>query len=159
VQTVQRSVHRSNRSVQTVQCSILRSNHSVKTVQRSVHRSSSFVQTVQRSVLCSNRSLQTVQHSIQSVLIVQSREGSLSCHTCCDTGPQFFWSQPKDRSNLSPLTTHEGVWRNYSNLDPHEWGWGKLSLWCMSLQKGYHILYLCKKVKRGWLSLLSYTCK
>jgi hypothetical protein len=24
-----------------------------------------------------------------------SREGSLSCHTCCDTGPQFFWSHSK----------------------------------------------------------------
>jgi hypothetical protein len=23
-----------------------------------------------------------------------SREGSLSCHTCCDTGPRFFWSHP-----------------------------------------------------------------
>jgi hypothetical protein len=26
-----------------------------------------------------------------------SREGSLSCHTCCDTGPRFFRSHPKDR--------------------------------------------------------------
>jgi hypothetical protein len=25
-----------------------------------------------------------------------NREGSLSCHTCCDTGPRFFWSHPKD---------------------------------------------------------------
>jgi hypothetical protein len=23
-----------------------------------------------------------------------SREGSLSCHTCCDTGPRFFRSHP-----------------------------------------------------------------
>jgi hypothetical protein len=35
-----------------------------------------------------------------------SREGSLSCHTCCDTGPQFFRSHPKDRPIQSPLTTH-----------------------------------------------------
>jgi hypothetical protein len=29
-----------------------------------------------------------------------SREGSLSCHTCCNTGPQFFWSQ-KHLSDMS----------------------------------------------------------
>jgi hypothetical protein len=48
-----------------------------------------------------------------------SREGSLLCHICCDTGPRFFWSHPKDRPIQSPLTTHEGMWRIYSNLDPH----------------------------------------
>jgi hypothetical protein len=26
-----------------------------------------------------------------------SREGSFSCHTCCDMGPWFFRSHPKDR--------------------------------------------------------------
>jgi hypothetical protein len=26
-----------------------------------------------------------------------SREGSLSCHTYCDTGPRFIRSHPKDR--------------------------------------------------------------
>ena len=26
-----------------------------------------------------------------------SREGSLSCHTCCDMGPRFILSYPKDR--------------------------------------------------------------
>jgi hypothetical protein len=48
-----------------------------------------------------------------------SREGSLSCHTCCDTGPRFFRSHPKDRPIQSPLTTHKGMWRIYSNPDPH----------------------------------------
>jgi hypothetical protein len=48
-----------------------------------------------------------------------SREGSLSCHTCCDTGPHFFRSHPKDRPIQSPLTTHEEMWRIYSNPDPH----------------------------------------
>jgi hypothetical protein len=48
-----------------------------------------------------------------------SREGSLSCHTSCDTGPRFFRSHPKDHPIQSPLTTHEGVWRIYSNPDPH----------------------------------------
>jgi hypothetical protein len=32
-----------------------------------------------------------------------SREGSLSCHTCCDTGPQFFRFHPKDPSIQSLL--------------------------------------------------------
>ena len=36
-----------------------------------------------------------------------SREGSLSCHTCCDTGPRFFRSHSKDRSVLSPPTTRK----------------------------------------------------
>jgi hypothetical protein len=48
-----------------------------------------------------------------------SREGSLSCNTYCDTGPRFFRSHPKDRSNQSPLTTHMGMRRTYSNPDPH----------------------------------------
>ena len=34
-------------------------------------------------------------------------EGSLSCHTYCDTVPQFFWPHPKNRPIQSPLTTHE----------------------------------------------------
>jgi hypothetical protein len=44
-----------------------------------------------------------------------SREGALSCHTCCDKGPRFFRSHPKDRPNQSPLSTHMGMWRIYSN--------------------------------------------
>ena len=48
-----------------------------------------------------------------------SREGSLSCRTCCDTGPRFFRSHPKDRPIQSPLTSHQGMWRIYSNPDPH----------------------------------------
>jgi hypothetical protein len=48
-----------------------------------------------------------------------SREGSLSCHTCYDTGPRFFWSHPKDLSIQSPLTTLQGMWRIYSNPDHH----------------------------------------
>jgi hypothetical protein len=47
------------------------------------------------------------------------REGSLSCHTCCDMGPQFFRSHQKDRPIQSPLTIHEVMWRIYSNQDPH----------------------------------------
>jgi hypothetical protein len=31
----------------------------------------------------------------------------------------FFRSYPKDRPIQSPLTTHEGMWRIYSNPDPH----------------------------------------
>jgi hypothetical protein len=47
-----------------------------------------------------------------------NREGSLSCHICCDTGPRFFRSHPKDRPIQSPLATQEGMWRIYSNPDP-----------------------------------------
>jgi hypothetical protein len=48
-----------------------------------------------------------------------SREGSLSCHTYCDTGPRFIRSHPKDRPIQSPLTTRMGMQRIYSNPDPH----------------------------------------
>jgi hypothetical protein len=33
---------------------------------------------------------------------------SLSCHTCCDIGLQFFWSHLKDHPIQLPLTTHKG---------------------------------------------------
>jgi hypothetical protein len=48
-----------------------------------------------------------------------SRQESLSCHTCCDMGPWFFRSLPKNRPIHSPLMTHNGMWRIYSNPDPH----------------------------------------
>jgi hypothetical protein len=34
-------------------------------------------------------------------------------------GTSVFRSHPKDRPIQSPFTTHEEVWRIYSNLDPH----------------------------------------
>jgi hypothetical protein len=54
-----------------------------------------------------------------SALRPLSREGSLSCHACCDTGPRFFRSHPKDRPIQSPLTTRMGMLGIYSDLDPH----------------------------------------
>jgi hypothetical protein len=39
--------------------------------------------------------------------VLLNREGSLSCHTCYDTGPLFSRSDPKDRPIQSPLTTHK----------------------------------------------------
>jgi hypothetical protein len=42
-------------------------------------------------------------------------------HTCCDTGPQFFRSHLEDGLIQSPHTTHKGMWRIYSNPDPHGW--------------------------------------
>ena len=30
------------------------------------------------------------------VCTLLKREGSLSCHTCCDTGPRLTWSHSKD---------------------------------------------------------------
>jgi hypothetical protein len=47
-----------------------------------------------------------------------SREVSLSCYTCCDTGPGFLWSPLKDRLIQSPLPTRKGVWRIHFNPDP-----------------------------------------
>jgi hypothetical protein len=38
---------------------------------------------------------------------------------CCNTGPRFFRSHPKDRLIQSPLMTHKGMWRTNSNQDPH----------------------------------------
>jgi hypothetical protein len=43
-----------------------------------------------------------------------SREESLSC---CDTGPRFFRSHPKDLPIQSPLTIHKEMWRINSNPD------------------------------------------
>jgi hypothetical protein len=52
-----------------------------------------------------------------------SRKGSLSCHTCCDTGFRFLWSNPKVRPTQSPLTICKGMQMTYefSNPVPHEW--------------------------------------
>jgi hypothetical protein len=50
---------------------------------------------------------------------IRQREGSLSYHTCCDTEPRFSRSHTKSRSIQSPPTTHKGVWRIFSNPDPH----------------------------------------
>jgi hypothetical protein len=47
---------------------------------------------------------------------------SLSCHTCCDTGPRFFGSHPKVRPIQSPLMTRIGIRRTHSNPDYHREG-------------------------------------
>jgi hypothetical protein len=47
-----------------------------------------------------------------------SREWSLSCHICCDTGPRLFRFLPKDRFIKSP-STRNGMLRTYSNMGPH----------------------------------------
>jgi hypothetical protein len=52
-------------------------------------------------------------------LRVFKQEGSLSCYSSCDMGPQFFRSHPNDRTIQSPFTTHKGMWRIYCNLDSH----------------------------------------
>jgi hypothetical protein len=49
-----------------------------------------------------------------------SREGSLLCHTCCDTEPRFSQPHLKDQLIQLSLMTHKGMWRIYSNPDPHE---------------------------------------
>ena len=37
-----------------------------------------------------------------------SRQGSLSCHTCCNKGPRSFRSHPKDHPIQSPCMTCKG---------------------------------------------------
>jgi hypothetical protein len=49
-------------------------------------------------------------------------KGSISCHTCCDSGPRFFRSHPKDCPTKPPLTTLKGMWRIYFNPDPNGFG-------------------------------------
>jgi hypothetical protein len=65
--------------------------------------------------------------------------GSLSCHTCCNTGPQFFRSHPKDRRIYSPLTTHKGMCGIYSYPDSHKSPFSRLS----SPVTNRNILFVC----------------
>jgi hypothetical protein len=48
-----------------------------------------------------------------------SRDGFLSCNTCCDMGSRFFLFPPKDRPIQSPFTTHMRMWRIYSYPDTY----------------------------------------
>jgi hypothetical protein len=64
--------------------------------------------------------------------------GTLSCHTCCDTGPRFFQSHPKDCPIQLPLPTHKGMWRIYSNPDPH----GNFDIYTGTIY--LHLLNACK---------------
>jgi hypothetical protein len=41
------------------------------------------------------------------VLRAFERGGIFIVLTCCDTGPRFFWSHPKDHTIQSPLTTYK----------------------------------------------------
>jgi hypothetical protein len=92
-----------------------------------------------------------------------SREGSLSCHACCDTGPRFFRCHPKDRPIQSPLTTHEGMWRIYSSPDPHgvnttvrrrcrHFGWDRMYRVQTSQQ-------VCYEIEPSLLEAVNATCK
>jgi hypothetical protein len=45
-------------------------------------------------------------------------------------GISVFRSHPKDRPIQSPFTTHEGMWRVYSNPDPHgDYQLGHQKIW------------------------------
>ena len=39
-----------------------------------------------------------------------NKDGSLSCHSCGDTGPPFLWSHTKDAPIRSPVTRPKGFW-------------------------------------------------
>jgi hypothetical protein len=61
-------------------------------------------------VTITGEGLQNVAYAWQSGPLTKFEQGgilNLSFHTCCDTGPRFFWSHPKDldRPIQSPLTT------------------------------------------------------
>ena len=84
----------------------------------------------------------------------------------CHTGPRFFRAHPKDRPIQSPLTTREGIWRIYSNPDPH--GVTKKYKTCYirfftfpSLNKTFHFLFFYSRTSNFpaiWrLSLLPVT--
>jgi hypothetical protein len=54
--------------------------------------------------------------------------------------PHLLWhgailSHPKDRPIQSPLTTHEGMWRIYTNPDPHGVTYGDVTIADEGLQK------------------------
>jgi hypothetical protein len=48
-----------------------------------------------------------------SALRAFEQGGSLSCHSCCDTGPRFFRFHPKDHPIHSLITTHLRIWSIY----------------------------------------------
>ena len=49
-------------------------------------------------------------------------KGSLSCHTCCDTGPHFFAVSLEGPSNIVAFYDKQGVPMTHSNLDPYGGG-------------------------------------
>jgi hypothetical protein len=57
---------------------------------------------------------------LQNLGLYSAQRESLSYYTCCNTGSLiFFRSHPKDRPIQSPFAIHKGMWRIYSNPDPH----------------------------------------
>jgi hypothetical protein len=62
-----------------------------------------------------------------------SRDGSISCHTCCDTGPRCFWSHSKDH----PLTSRKGIRRISFYAGPHGSYVNRLSLHCIWMADHY----------------------
>jgi hypothetical protein len=81
-----------------------------------------------------------------------SREGSLSCHTWCDTVPRFFRSHPNDQRILSPLTTLEGVWSIFflysAYLILHEYYRTVAQAWCNNM------VQICTGARQNWLMVL-----
>jgi hypothetical protein len=64
--------------------------------------------------------METSQLPVKGQIQAYAREGGIFIvpHRLWH-GPLFFRSHPKDRPIQSPLTTHKGMWRTYSNKDPH----------------------------------------
>jgi hypothetical protein len=78
------------------------------------------------------------QQNEASLLRTLSRERSLSCHSCCDTGSRFLRYHPKKRPIQSPHTILKRAWRSYFNLDPH----GFHSVSSYDTQRDAEVLFL-----------------
>jgi hypothetical protein len=46
------------------------------------------------------------------------REGSLLCHTCCETGPWFFQVSSEEQSHLVASYDRKRTLKTYSNSEP-----------------------------------------
>jgi hypothetical protein len=86
-----------------------------------------------------------------------SKEGSLSCHTCCDRRPRFIRSHPKDQPIQSPLTTHEEMWRIYSNPDHHGYNmYLEVDSICTCIRACY-VYFICL-FKTTWAFFQLFSC-
>jgi hypothetical protein len=72
--------------------------------------------------------------------------GSLSCHTCYDTGPRFFRSHPKDRPIQSPLRHTRGCGGSILTRILTGLIWRRLMESLYTFHKNFHCFWLkqCK---------------
>jgi hypothetical protein len=56
-------------------------------------------------------------------------EGSSPCHTCCDTGPSFFWSRLKDRPHSVVSYDTQGVFGGPNLTWIFKGRYGHIEIW------------------------------